>query len=110
VQTYCQKVLKPYQRIWDEAMLSATIDFIHRQLGISNIYYHSYQSGAWLKSITSTLPPRSLYTDLPKRFCFTRTDQDPEFLADDRYFKNRKRKGKHIDFHWFKMNLGQHTF
>ena len=108
VQTYCDEVLEPYRKMWDEAMLAAAIDFIYKQLGISKIYYHSYESGAWLKSISSTRPPRSLYTDLPKRFCFTHTDQAPEFLADDRYFRNRTRKGKHINFYWFKMNLGEY--
>jgi hypothetical protein len=29
------------------------------------------------------LPPRSLYTDLPARFCFTRTGRAPRFLSRD---------------------------
>lgn len=106
VQSYCDKVLMPYRKMWDEAMLAASIDFIYKQLGINVIYYHSYESGAWLKSISSTLPPRSLYTDLPKRFCFTCTEQEPTFLSEDRYFRNRKRKGKHLNYYWYRMNLG----
>lgn len=77
---YCQHTLATCKPIWDEAMLWAAISFIGDELGLAHIYYHSEQSGQLLKRINGNLPPRSLYTDLPRRFCFTPTREFPEFL------------------------------
>lgn len=77
---YVDSVLRQHEEIWDEAMLSSTIHFLREELGIRSIYYHTYESGARLKHIHYRLPPRSIYSRLPKRFCFTDTDQRPEFL------------------------------
>lgn len=44
VEIYIDKVLAPYLIIWQEAMLSAAIDFIYRELGINTIYYHSQKN------------------------------------------------------------------
>ncbi len=62
-------------------MLWAAIGFIRDELGLAHIYYHSEQSGRLLKRITGGLPPRSLYVDLPRRFCFRETLEIPEFLV-----------------------------
>ncbi len=77
---YCQHTLAAYKPIWDEAMLWAAISFIRDELGLPHIYCHSEQSGQLLKRINGNLPPRSLYTDLPRRFCFTPTREFPDFL------------------------------
>ncbi len=103
-ERYLKSVLAPYRTMWDEALLAACIEFIVKELGIATIYYHEHQSGAWLKAIKQRLPPRSLYSDLPKKFCFERTERDPVFLRNDRYFQKRKRKYKK-DINWFVMNL-----
>lgn len=66
---------------WDEAMLSASIGFIAEELGIRRIYYHSPLSGEKLKGeFGRNSPPVSLYTVLPKRFCFERTTTLPSFI------------------------------
>ncbi len=80
VVEYVDSVLQSHASFWDEAMLSATIWFLRRELGIRTIYYHTHESGAALKRIKHTLPPRSIYSALPRRFCFAKTDARPGFL------------------------------
>ena len=82
-QEYCNFVLPRYQATWAEAMLWATIAFLRDELGLHRIYYHSVDSGRLLKGIKGNQPPRSLYTDLPRKFCFAPTSEAPEFLLRD---------------------------
>lgn len=87
---------------WQEAMLSAALRFLVSEIGIRRIFYHTEETGSYLKRITGTKPPRSLYTDLPKRFCFEMTDEVPELLARERDWRRRKKAaGKPMRF--FKM-------
>ncbi|MCK5810401.1 MAG: hypothetical protein KAH00_04890 [Cocleimonas sp.] len=101
LQTYANVILAPYAKIWEEAMLAATIDFIRHDLGIDTIYYHSFETGAVLKNITNDKPPRSLYTKLPSRFAFQKTEQGPEFLMRDKYVCKRLKQVKQP--HWFTL-------
>lgn len=103
VIAYCEQVLLPYYHIWDEAMLAATIDFIYRELGISNVYYHTEQTGYRVKNIKYDKPPRSLYSQLPKRFCFHQTSEAPGFLRKDKYFKRVYKKVENP--RWFQLAL-----
>jgi hypothetical protein len=80
VERYLRRGLEKHRELWSEAMLAATIEFVVNTLGLRRIYYHTHESGAMLKSIPWTRPPRSLYTQLPKRFCFVETVEPPEFL------------------------------
>lgn len=48
--------------------------------------YHSPLSGAKLKGGGAGDAPVSLYTDLPKRFCFERTPALPAFIKRRRSF------------------------
>jgi hypothetical protein len=98
---YANTILAPYAKVWEEAMLAATIHFIRHELGIETIYYHSFETGAVLKNITDTKPPRSLYTKLPSRFAFQKTEQGPEFLMRDKYVCKRLKKVKQP--HWFTL-------
>ena len=79
--------LTQYQKIWDEASLSLAIHFAKQELGINRIFYHDFDSGNILKGLDYGKPPRSLYTQLPKRFCFEQTDRAPEMIKNDRYMK-----------------------
>ena len=81
---YLDQVLAQYSRLWDEAMLSATIDFIRRELGLKSVFYHEFETGAVLKGIDYCKPPRSLYTRLPRRFCLEPVHQVPLFLQRDK--------------------------
>lgn len=77
---YLQVTLKPHMRVWDEAMLAATIWFLREEIGIRRIFYHTFEGGCQLKRITGMAPPRSVYTKPPRRFRFERTHQSPGFL------------------------------
>lgn len=79
-QEYCHFVLARYSAIWAEAMLWAAIAFLREEIGLTRIFYHSAEGGRLLKRIQGSLPPRSLYTELPRKFCFAPTGEVPEFL------------------------------
>jgi len=103
INYYVVRTLGPVYRIWDEAMLTAVIRFCVEELGIGYIYYHTFDTGNRLKQITRGHPPRSLYTELPKKFCFRETTQAPEFLYKSKIVKrklNRVRNSR-----WFCLQL-----
>jgi hypothetical protein len=99
VEDYVVVVLQPYVDCWDEAVLAAAITFIRDELGICSIYYHTVESGAKLKRIRGFLPPRSLYSALPKRFGFRKTENMPEFLLANRSFRRRYARVKPLTMH-----------
>jgi len=104
---YYEEVLSEYIKIWDEAMLAATIDFLVRELGIKHVYYHSWETGLKVKRMCCSRPPKSLYTKLPRRFYFEQTEQAPEFLYKD---KNFRRLAKSLSktpnkLQWYKLPL-----
>lgn len=84
LKAYVDDVLKPHMGIWEEAILAATIWFVKEELGINRIFYHTFKTGNFLKGITGRTPPKSLYTSLPKRFCFTETNAVPKLIAQGR--------------------------
>lgn len=106
VKQYCEYVAQEYRSMWDEAMLSASIDFIVNELGITKIYYHSHETGKKVKNCT---PPRSLYTQLPKKFCFQKTEQAPQFLHKDRRFKRLIKKIKQPEWHVLNFEEANHA-
>ncbi len=78
---YVTDVLRDYETTWDEAMLSATLWFLRRELGITKVYYHTHETGAAMKRIFyRRQPPRSLYTRLPRKFCFEESGDAPAFI------------------------------
>ncbi len=99
---YVEKVLKPYRKLWAEASMLAAIQFIRDTLGISTIYYHSFSTGNKLKKIYG-LPPKSMYTQLPKQFGFELTEEAPEFLAKDKHAKRYIKAIKNPQ--WYRMAL-----
>ena len=106
VKKYVDVVLAPHIKVWDEAMLAATIWFLREEIGISRIYYHTHESGAALKRINYCKPPRSLYTKLPKRFCFKETDERPAMFAGYRKAGKPKEALRQARFHSIKLELG----
>ncbi len=95
-------LLESYQNIWDEATLSLAVHFAKQELGVSDIYYHDFDSGNLLKGLEDGKPPRSLYTKLPKRFCFEQTDRAPEMIRREKYVRRIFRKQP---LRWWKMNI-----
>lgn len=99
-----REVFKPYAKVWDEAILTAALCLIRRDLGIREVFYHSFDTGNRLKGIERYYhygkPPRYLYTELPKRFCFAKTSEAPDFLKQVRYVHYLQRHGR---AQWFKL-------
>ena len=81
LNSYIEEELQPHIAIWQEAMLASAIWFLKEEIGISKIFYHTFDFGCKLKRITGRRPPRSLYTQLPSKFCFEKTNCGPEFLV-----------------------------
>ncbi len=77
---YVQDTLRIHNQIWAEALLSAAIWFLRNEIGIRKIFYHTHRTGAALKKIGRVKPPRSLYTTLPRQFCFRKTREVPDFV------------------------------
>jgi hypothetical protein len=100
---YCEYLDQHYGNIWAEAMFSAVLDFINSELGLKYIYYPSSQSGSQVKNIHGSKPPKSLYSNLPKSFCFKETGKEPQMLRDDARYKRLRRKVK--DVRWFELEL-----
>jgi len=101
---FCDYVdfLAQYQKIWDEAILTLAISFAKEELGLSSIYYHDFDSGNLLKGLQYGKPPRSLYTKLPKKFCFEQTDRAPKMIQREKYLQKTLRKN---ELRWWKMNI-----
>lgn len=100
VSKYLNQIITPYIRIWDEAMLAATLHFIRNELGIRTVFYHSFETGAVLKQCN---PPRYLYRDLPRRFCFEKTSEIPAFLQGNKLVKKALCKVRRA--YWYRLSL-----
>ena len=100
---YCEQVLAPLRKCWSEAMLSAALWFLHEELGLHDIWYHSADTGRRIKRIDHSAPPRSLYTRLPRRFCFQQTQQAPEMLTRSRGFMRRYRRIENPS--WYRLEI-----
>jgi len=89
-----------YSAIWSEAMMMATLWFIKHELGIDRVFMHTARSGWRVKKMSKTWhAPRSLYSDLPKKFAFKQTWAAPEFLLETKCYLRLIRKQPDIDFY-----------
>ncbi len=80
VQAFC----KPFRAVWQEAMLNAVVEFIWTELGVRHIYFHDHLTGAAMKRLSGELPPRSVYTELPRKFCMNARREAPQYLMQNR--------------------------
>ena len=101
---YFKDGLYPHIKIWHEAMLMAAIWFLKEELGINQIFFHTYNTGNYFKKFYYNAPPRSLYTDLPRKFCFVETHEAPEFLQKTNH-RTVKTKLKDKSNKWFVLNF-----
>lgn len=70
-----------YGRVWSRALMLSVLVVLRDFLGIRDIFMHQPEPGRILKEIDFDAPPVSLYRDLPRQFCFTATDEAPDFLT-----------------------------
>ncbi len=103
VTAYTAFVQQRLSKIWDEALLSAALWFLKEELGITSVWYHTFDTGNHLKNIKQDFPPRSIYSRLPKKFCFTKTFDQPIFLSNDKSYQRVARKVTTLQ--WFQMQL-----
>ncbi|MCP3669362.1 MAG: hypothetical protein GY814_02780 [Gammaproteobacteria bacterium] len=101
-QEYVKKILAAYFPMWDEAALAAALKFIADELGIGTVYYHSFETGNVLKGMRYSQPPRSLYTDLPRKFCFELTDEVPRMFSKSTAAKRKLRRAP--DPKWYRLS------
>lgn len=88
------------EKLWQEAMLAATLWFLWHELGISRVFYHRYETSLLLKHFDAEwAPPRSLYTDLPERFGFRLVGDGPGFIEADRQVRALRRRAS--DWRWY---------
>ncbi|MEO1493202.1 MAG: hypothetical protein AAFV19_13695 [Pseudomonadota bacterium] len=94
---FLDRALALYGRDWARMLMLVALDFARTRAGIRHVWMHQYLPGAKLKHIIEyDLPPRSLYTDLPRRFGFVRTDRAPAFLypARSQVLSRLRRQGE----------------
>ena len=93
------KWFENHKKLWSEAMLLATIEFIRNELGIRRIFTHTHRSGWRVKRMSKDdRPPRSLYSSLPTRFGFKRLWNAPAFILQTRSYHRLIRQRPDIDF------------
>jgi len=100
---FCELVLARFHKIWREAVMAAALWFIREELGMSTIWYHTHLTGAKLKKIRGRLPPQSLYSRLPRQFCFEKTTDRPEFLLGEPSFKRDLRRVSDMEFYRLRL-------
>ena len=91
VHRYLDEILPEFSTNWAEATLAATLWFLREELGVKRAFYHTHETGNRLKHLPlEDSPPRSLYSKLPRSFCFEETDEVPELLLRHRERRLRK--------------------
>ena len=88
VGRYVEEILAPHARVWDEAMLAATLWLLVAVLEIHTIWIHTPESGYLIKHMDGS--PRSIYGRLPRRFGFLKTYEPPRFLRETPHRRVRK--------------------
>jgi hypothetical protein len=101
VIAFSERFRDRFYKSWSEIMLAASLEFIFDELGVGQVYLHEFETGNALKNIEFRKPPRSLYSQLPKRFCFKETERVPKILAEERALKRKLKKLK--TRRWFHM-------
>ncbi len=93
---YADNHLYPRAKFWSEAMLTAALWFLREELHISTVWYHTPSTGTLVKKIRYGTPPVSVYSRLPKQFCFDLTDRYPAFVVNgsQKRVKQRLKTGK----------------
>ncbi|MGC6564850.1 MAG: hypothetical protein ACON38_04470 [Akkermansiaceae bacterium] len=99
---YWDDEFSSHEKTWHEAILTAALEFLVDELGMKTIYYHTAESGRILKRISGNTPPVSLYSSLPKKFCFEQTAEAPDILSRESHWKRRLRSSPR-PFEFFRL-------
>ena len=86
-----------YSKEWPRATMLAALKFLRVECGCHTVYLHTPESNEGLKSAGG---PRSLYTSLPKYFCFELTEDVPPFLQRRRRADLKRLRKKHVKLFW----------
>lgn len=105
LQVYIEDVFARHMALWDEAMLAAAVWFLAHELGLRRIFMHDFDCGVRLKQMSSA-PPRSLYRELPSKFCFGKSAEAPEFLMREPTLSMRRLMRKDALAFW-RLDLDQ---
>ena len=96
-----ENVVNQFGRQWHDILLAAALWFAFEELGMDKVFYHSFETSVVLKKLKRSQPPRSLYTQLPKKFCFQTTSLGPRFITNNKHANRRLKKVKQHS--WFFM-------
>ncbi|WKD50148.1 hypothetical protein [Microbulbifer spongiae] len=102
LEQYVEQTLAPYRKLWAEASMLAALRFIRDELGISTVYYHCFETGKRLKAVCGS-PPRSMYTQLPRKFGFEKTQKPPALLAGDKFARRCIKAIRRP--HWYRLAI-----
>ncbi|GAB5520241.1 MAG: hypothetical protein RhofKO_24920 [Rhodothermales bacterium] len=80
LKDYVTEILKPHRQVWAKAVVTATLNVLREAFDLHMVYFHSPESGAVLKGIEGSTPPRSLYSALPRKLGFRPTPHPPRFV------------------------------
>ncbi|MGJ8726619.1 MAG: hypothetical protein ACSHYB_18890 [Roseibacillus sp.] len=92
VKRFWEEEMRHHEAMWEEAMMMAALEFLFEEIGIRRVFYHTFELGCRLKGITESFPPRSLYTSLPKKFCFRTTGEVPAFIRGSKFRRGELKK------------------
>jgi hypothetical protein len=104
LERYWTRVLAHHRAWWPEATLFAALWLLFEQLRIRRIYFHTPEGGVQRKRIRGSAPPRSLYTQLPRRFGFEVTPQGPALFRTTQSCKPIARCDAE-DLPWYRLDL-----
>lgn len=83
-QCYEAGLRAAYGKVWPKAALLAALVLLRDEFACREVWMHQPAAGAVLKHIRWRLPPKSLYSALPKSFGFEATRDAPWFLERPR--------------------------
>ena len=100
VVEYEKRLLATHGKDWSRVALLAALRFLRHELATGQVFMHQAWSGPVFKSIYGAHPPVSLYTALPKRFCFVPVREAPAFLEKPCSKTLRRVRGKKKPYFW----------
>lgn len=98
---YEQALQARYAKIWAEVMMLAVLILLRDEFAVRDVWMHQPGPGAKLKGITwGRMPPRSIYTKLPRGFGFEATREVPPFLGSKQRSTARRSVGADQPTFW----------